>query len=110
MSPLHYFRAKRYALHAFKAETGWRVILLTNTEAPDWSETLRGFYESVFVPLVIRNPLVTPGEPIVSEAFENATDTMLRAAGASIRMSSADALSSPPEAGELAAGAAPAKA
>jgi hypothetical protein len=93
VSPLRYYKAKRYALHSFKAETGWRILLLTNAEASDWSETLRGFYESVFVPLIIRNPLVTPGAPIVSTTFEEAADVMLRAAGATISSPSAIAAS-----------------
>ena len=77
-------RTTDYALHQYRPVTGWRFVLMTNKGCPDCSRVLAGVYASIFVPLIMRNPLVNPSEPISLPRFDANIDGMLRSVGADL--------------------------
>jgi len=71
---------------------------MTNKDCPDCSRVLAGVYASIFVPLIMRNPLVDPSEPIALPRFDANVDAMLRSVGADL--GAAGAASAPAAASE----------
>lgn len=75
------FRTRAYKLHFFESPTGIRLVLNTSPDAGDLQDVLAYIYETLYVGLVARNPLYTPGQPFQSEAFSAGLAAYLRNRG-----------------------------
>lgn len=74
------FRTNTYKLHYLETPSGVQLALTTDPGAPDMRDALRHVYGSLYVELVTKSPLHTPGRPFVSDPFVVAVKRYLAAA------------------------------
>ena len=65
----------QYKMHFYQTATGYMFVLLTSANCPNLREKLRQFFQQVFLPYVVMNPLYELNTPIKIAAFDNAVDS-----------------------------------
>jgi hypothetical protein len=63
------FSTNAYKLHFYETPSGIKLILTTSPNVGDMSKNLEHIYRALFVDLVMKNPLYTPGEQFLFEPF-----------------------------------------
>ena len=64
----------QYKMHFYQTATGYMFVLLTSANTPNLREKLRQFFQQIFLPYVVMNPLYELNTPIKITAFDNAVD------------------------------------
>ena len=72
------FQTSKYRLHYWESPTGIKLILNTSPEILPCSDTLSTIYYNLLVPIIIKNPLIAPSEPIQSELFQSKLDAFIK--------------------------------
>ncbi|KAI7842439.1 hypothetical protein COHA_004078 [Chlorella ohadii] len=75
------FRTSAYKLHFLESPSGLKFVLTTDPSVGSLAEALQYIYASLFVELVAKNPLYTPGEPFLFEPFSAALNKYMRTLG-----------------------------
>lgn len=75
-----FFITDVYALHYFETPTGYRFVLTTGADFGDVdvSHHLSEIYATIFVQLVLKNPLYVVGQPIEISTFATRLDEYVR--------------------------------
>nr|NP_001002742.1 trafficking protein particle complex subunit 1 [Danio rerio]AAH76411.1 Trafficking protein particle complex 1 [Danio rerio] len=73
------FQTNRYKLHYYETPTGIRLVMNTDLSAPNCRETLQQIYSTLYVDLIVKNPLCVLGESLQSELFNSKLDSFIRA-------------------------------
>ncbi|MBN3306938.1 TPPC1 protein, partial [Amia calva] len=73
------FQTSRYKLHYYETPTGVKVVMNTDLGVPNCRDILHQIYSTLFVELVVRNPLCDPSAPLQSELFSSRLDAFIRA-------------------------------
>lgn len=73
------FQTSRYKLHYYETPTGIRLVMNTDLSVPNCRETLQQIYSTLYVDLIVRNPLCVLGESLQSELFNSKLDSFIRA-------------------------------
>ncbi|GBG29519.1 Trafficking protein particle complex subunit 1 [Hondaea fermentalgiana] len=75
------FSTNKFTLHQYETASGLRFVLNTdkcNSQiCKNIQETLRSTYADLYVHMVVRNPMFTPGEPIENPSFRKKLDAMM---------------------------------
>nr|XP_021325461.1 trafficking protein particle complex subunit 1 isoform X2 [Danio rerio] len=73
------FQTSRYKLHYYETPTGIRLVMNTDLSVPNCRETLQQIYSTLYVDLIVKNPLCVLGESLQSELFNSKLDSFIRA-------------------------------
>jgi len=71
-------KTNKYQLHLWQSSTGIKFILNTSTDVGPCCDTLAALYHGIFVPTVVKNPLVPLTDPIVSELWASRLDQFVK--------------------------------
>jgi len=71
-------QTNKYQLHLWESPTGIRFILNTSVDVGPCCDTLAALYHGIFVPTVVKNPLVPLTEPIISDLWTNRLDGFIK--------------------------------
>jgi trafficking protein particle complex subunit 1 len=74
----HSFATNNYRLHFLEVPSGLKLILTTAPQFADCQQVLQYIYDSLYVELVMKNPLYTPGLPFQNELFTQGLQKYLR--------------------------------
>ncbi|KAF6097860.1 trafficking protein particle complex 1 [Phyllostomus discolor] len=74
MSPLDI----RYKLHYYETPTGIKVVMNTDLGVGPIRDVLHHIYSSLYVELVVKNPLCPLGQTVQSELFRSRLDSYVR--------------------------------
>lgn len=72
-------RTNKYALHHFETNTGLKFVVTSDLETAPLSQELKDIYSNIYVPLIVKNPLINPRETIVCENFKSRMTEVLKA-------------------------------
>ncbi|CAG0898723.1 unnamed protein product [Darwinula stevensoni] len=78
------YKTNKYKLTMFETPTGLKFIMNTDVNAPNVRELLQIIYAQVFVEYVVKNPLCSTQEPIISELFKSKLDEVVKTSPASV--------------------------
>jgi trafficking protein particle complex subunit 1 len=77
------FQTDAYKLHYLESPSGLKFVLTTDPGVGNLHEHLEYIYSNLFVELVVKNPVYTPGEAFLFETFSAALNKHMRSIGLS---------------------------
>ncbi|XP_074023249.1 trafficking protein particle complex subunit 1, partial [Numenius arquata] len=72
------FHTSKYRLHYYETPTGLRLVLNTDLSVACAREACTTSTATLFVELVVKNPLCPPRQPVQSELFRSRLDAFVR--------------------------------
>ncbi|KAM9700054.1 trafficking protein particle complex subunit 1 isoform 1-T2 [Menidia menidia] len=73
------FQTSRYRLHYYETPSGLKFVLNTDLSVSTARDTLQQLYSSLFVELLVKNPLCDSSQTLDSELFSSRLDAFIRA-------------------------------
>ncbi|KAM9700056.1 trafficking protein particle complex subunit 1 isoform 2-T3 [Menidia menidia] len=73
------FQTSRYRLHYYETPSGLKFVLNTDLSVSTARDTLQQIYSSLFVELLVKNPLCDSSQTLDSELFSSRLDAFIRA-------------------------------
>ncbi|VWU48218.1 trafficking protein particle complex subunit 1, putative [Hepatocystis sp. ex Piliocolobus tephrosceles] len=64
------FNTPLYKLHYFESLTAYKFVIITDKNVPSLSAFLKDIYKTIFLDLVVLNPLYNVGDEIKDKAFD----------------------------------------
>jgi len=71
-------KTNKFQLHHWESPTGIKFILNTSIDVGPCSDTLTALYHGIFVPTVVKNPLVPLTETIQSDLWSSKLDSFIK--------------------------------
>ena len=72
------FATDAYVLHHLETPTGYKFALLADAQAGDLRGPLWTLYADIFTCYALKNPMYTPGTPILNVGFSSAVDGFVK--------------------------------